>query len=96
MDDYRKHGQKTFSLQNVVLSENAENIVDGEGFKQRSFRKSQNQEKIIQHHTNKKTTIFWAHHPPEWRHTAPHSFGWKGERLEGTRETKNEVDNKHH
>ena len=54
MDDYRKHGQKTFSLWNVVLSENAENIVDGEGFKRRSFRKSQNQEKIIQHHTKKK------------------------------------------
>ena len=43
-----------------------------------------------------KTTIFWAHHPPEWRHTAPHSFGWKGERIERTRETKKEVDNKHH
>ena len=64
------------AFENVVLSENAENIVDREGFKRRSFRKSQNQEKIIQHHTNKKTTIFWAHHPPEWRHTAPHSFGW--------------------
>ena len=35
----------------------------------------------------KKTTIFWTHHPPEWRHTASHSFGWKGERLERTRKT---------
>ena len=40
MDDYRKHGQKTLSLWNVVLSENAENIVDGEGFKRRSFRRA--------------------------------------------------------
>ena len=30
MDDYWKHGQKTFSLWDVVLSENAENILDGE------------------------------------------------------------------
>ena len=35
----------------------------------------------------KKTAIFWAHHPPEWRHTAPHSFGWKSEWLERTRKT---------